>query len=160
MELFHWNELEQLYWCFHNSSRSLKCYVVNDLIIILTSWDFLHQCKLMVVHWSLSGNKFPHIFRTLLGILTDISNAVVLRVSIRPLISNSSCPFTSHLVIVLREPITIGITVNFRSLIFFNFPSKIEVLILLFAFFQFYSVVNRDSKVHNLASSLFCCWLL
>ena len=43
---------------------------------------------------------------------------------------------------------------------FFQFPSKVEVLIHLFAFFQFYSVVRWDSKVHSSASSLFCCWLL
>ena len=43
---------------------------------------------------------------------------------------------------------------------FFQFPSKVEVLILHFTFFQFYSVVSRDSKVDNFASSLFFCWLL
>ena len=31
---------------------------------------------------------------------------------------------------------------------------KVEVLILLFTFFQFYSVVSRDSKVDNFANSL------
>ena len=38
---------------------------------------------------------------------------------------------------------------------FFQFSSKVEVLILLFIFFQFYSVVRPYSKVHNLANSLF-----
>ena len=33
---------------------------------------------------------------------------------------------------------------------FRQFPNKVQVLILLFAFFQFYSVVSRDSKVHIL----------
>ena len=38
---------------------------------------------------------------------------------------------------------------------------KVEVLILLFAFFQFYSVVSRNSKIPNLESLLCCwCWLL
>ena len=37
----------------------------------------------------------------------------------------------------------------------FQLPSKVEILILLFTFFQFYSVVSRDSKVDNFASSLF-----
>ena len=37
---------------------------------------------------------------------------------------------------------------------FFQFTFKVEVLIL-FAFFQFYSMVRRDSNVHNPASSLF-----
>ena len=38
---------------------------------------------------------------------------------------------------------------------FFQFPSKVQVLISLFTFFQFYSVVSQDSKVHNSTSSLF-----
>ena len=38
---------------------------------------------------------------------------------------------------------------------FFQFPSKVQILILLFTFFEFYPVVSRDSKVHNSASSLF-----
>ena len=37
----------------------------------------------------------------------------------------------------------------------FQFSSKVEILILLFIFFQFYSVVSWDSKVDNFASSLF-----
>ena len=37
----------------------------------------------------------------------------------------------------------------------FQFSSKVEVLILLFTFLQFYSVVPRDSKVDNFANSLF-----
>ena len=35
------------------------------------------------------------------------------------------------------------------------FPSKVRVFIFLFTFFQFYSVVSWNSKVHNFASSLF-----
>ena len=38
---------------------------------------------------------------------------------------------------------------------FLNFPSNIEVFILLFIFFQFYFVVSRDSKVQNFASYLY-----
>ena len=38
---------------------------------------------------------------------------------------------------------------------FFQFPSKVKILILLFTFFQFYSVVSRDSKVDNFANVLF-----
>ena len=67
---------------------------------------------------------------------------------------------TDPLVTVPNAPITIGIifTCMFHS--FFQFPSTVEVLILLFTFFQFYSVVSRDSKVDYFASSLFFCWLL
>ena len=42
---------------------------------------------------------------------------------------------------------------------FFQFPGKIQMIIFLFAFFQFYSVISWDSKFHNFASSPFC-WLL
>ena len=38
---------------------------------------------------------------------------------------------------------------------FFQFPSKVEILIPLFASSQFYSVFRWNSKVHNSASSLF-----
>ena len=39
---------------------------------------------------------------------------------------------------------------------FFQFLGKVEVLILFFfTFFQFYSVVSRDSKADNFAISLF-----
>ena len=41
------------------------------------------------------------------------------------------------------------------SIVFFKFSSKVEVLILLFTLFQFYSVVSWDSKVHNFSNSLF-----
>ena len=46
--------------------------------------------------------------------------SVVWIVSIRPLISKFSSPFTNPLVTVLRAPITIGITVTFTFHIFFN----------------------------------------
>ena len=71
----------------------------------------------------------------------------------------SSSLFSNPLVTVPNAPITIGIIVTcmFNSF-FFQFFSMVEVLILLFTFFQFYSVVCRDSKVNNFASSL--CWLL
>ena len=38
---------------------------------------------------------------------------------------------------------------------FFQFPCKVEVLILFFTFFQLYSVVSRDSKVDNFTNSRF-----
>ena len=38
---------------------------------------------------------------------------------------------------------------------FCKFSGKVKVLISLFLFFQFYSVVSRDSEVHNSANSFF-----
>ena len=109
----------------------------------------------MVSHWSVSDNKSPQIFRTLLSILADLTNAVVWVVSTRPVISRSSSLCTNPLVTVPIAPITIGIIVTFMLHRFLIPLQKVEVIIPLFTFFQFPSVVRRDSKVHNLASPLF-----
>ena len=109
----------------------------------------------MVFHWSLSDSKSPQVSRTLLSILAVLNNAVVWMVSTRSPTSNSSRPFSNPLVTVPNVPITIGIIVTCMFHSFFQFPSKVEVLILLFTFFQIYSVVSRDSKVDYFASSLF-----
>ena len=103
----------------------------------------------MVFHWRLSDSKSPQVSRTLLSILTVLNNAVVWMVSTRPPTSKSSSPFSNPLVIVPNAPITIGIIVTCIFHSFFQFPSKVEVFILLFTFFQFYSVVDY------FASSLF-----
>ena len=110
----------------------------------------------MVFHWSLSDSKSPQVTRTLLTILAVLNNVVVWMVSTRPPTSKSSSPFSNPLFTVLNAPITVGIIVTcmFHSF-FFQFPSKVEVLILLFTFFQFYSVVIRDSKFDSFACSLF-----
>ena len=50
-----------------------------------------------------------------------------------------------------KAPITIGIIIAFMLHSFFQFSSKVKVLISLFTFFQFYSVVSRDCKVDNFA---------
>ena len=114
----------------------------------------------MVFHWSLSDNKSPQVYRTLLSILAVLNKAIFWIVSTRPPTSNSSSPFSNPLVTVPNAPITIGVFVTCMFHRFFQFPSKVEVLILLFTFFQFYSGVSRDSKVDYFASCLFFCWLL
>ena len=105
----------------------------------------------MIFHWKWSGSKSPQVSRTLLSILSVFNYAVVWMVSTRPPTSKSSRPFNNHLVTVPKAPITIGIIVTFL----FQFSGKVKVLISLFTFFQFYSVVSRDSKVDNLAYFLF-----
>ena len=74
-------------------------------------------------------------------------------VSTRPLIFKSSSPFNNPLATIPKAPITIGITVTFMFL-FFQFPSEFQLLIFLFAFFQFYSMISRESKFS------FFCWSL
>ena len=76
-------------------------------------------------------------------------------VSTRLPTSKSSRPFNNPSVTVPKAPITIGIIVTFMFQSFFQFSSKVEVLIPLFTFFLFYSVVSRDSKVNNFADFLF-----
>ena len=114
----------------------------------------------MVFHWSLSDSKSPQVSRNLLGILPVLNNAVVLMVSSPPPTSKSSSPFSNPLVTIPNAPITTGIIVTFMFHSFFQFSSKVEVLILLFTFFQFYSVVSRDNKVNNFAISLLLFLLL
>ena len=112
----------------------------------------------MVFHWSLNDSKSPQLFRTLLSILAVLNNDVVWMVSTHPPTSKSSSPFNNPSVTLPKAPITIVVIVivMFHSLfVFLKFPEKVQILILLFTFFQFYSVVNRYSKVHNFANSLF-----
>ena len=78
--------------------------------------------------------KWQQVSSTLHSILADIINAVAQMVSTRPLISKSSGLCTNPLVIVPIVPITIGLTVTFMFHSF-QFSSKVEVLIPLFAFF-------------------------
>ena len=55
----------------------------------------------MVFHWSLSDSKSSQVSWTSLSILADLNNAVVLIVSICPLITSSSSQFTNPLGIII-----------------------------------------------------------
>ena len=102
----------------------------------------------MVFHWSLINSKSPQVYRTLLSILAVLNNAVFWMISTRPPTSKSSSPFNNPLVIVPKAPITIGIIVTFMFHSFFQFLGKVQVLILLFTFFQFYSDIEYN-KIEN-----------
>ena len=108
----------------------------------------------MVFHWSLSGCKFSQVSRTLLNIL-DV-----------PLVRQHPSPPVPVIILLLLYQKYQTRLVQLSpscSIVFFQFPSKVEVLIFLFTFFHFYSVVSQDSNLHNFANSLFffcCCWLL
>ena len=113
----------------------------------------------MVFYWWRSNSKSPQVSRPLLNILSDLNNVVVWMVSTRSLIFKSSSPFNNHSVAVLRALITIRINVTSMFHSFFRSLARSRYLSFFFTFFQFYSVVNQDSKIHNCKFSLFC-WLL
>ena len=110
----------------------------------------------MVFHWILSDSKSPQVSRTLLSILATLSNSVIWIVCTHPPTSKSSRPLNIPLVIVPKAPITIGTIVTFMFHSFFNSLARSRYLSFFshFFFFQFYSVVRRDSKVNNFANSL------
>ena len=97
----------------------------------------------MVFHWSLSDSKYPQVSRTLLRILAVLNNVVVWMVSTRPPTTKSSCPFSNPLVTVPNAPITIGI-IFICMFQFFQFPSKVEVLLLLLLLLEFFTSVFAD----------------
>ena len=109
----------------------------------------------MVCQWSLYDSKSPQVSRTLLSFLAVVNNVVVWMFYTRPLISKFTSPFNNPWETVQKAPITNGIIVTFMFLSSFFPLKKVEVLIQLFIFFQFYSMISWDSKVHNFANSLF-----
>ena len=80
----------------------------------------------------------------------------------RPLISNSSSSFINPLVTVPSAPITTSCLhqLHFMFQRFFSFLRRSRYLSFFFAFFQFFSVVCWDGKVHNLAGSLYLWTIL
>ena len=111
----------------------------------------------MLPQGSLSNSKSPQFSTTLLSILSDLNNAVVWMVSTCPVISMSSSSCTNPLQTAPRATITIGIIVTLMFHSFFKFSSKAEVLILLFTFFQFYSLVSGDSNYYYYYYCCCCC---
>ena len=113
----------------------------------------------MVLHWCLSDSKSPQVFRTLLGILADLSNAVVWIVSTYNLISKSSSHFINHLGIVPSVPITIGITVTFMFHSLFYFcslaRSRYSSLFSIFKIFSLWSTGTAKSTIRQVLSFFF-----
>ena len=83
--------------------HSIMFIIISNLLLA----RFSHWHYLEVFHWSLSEGKSLQVSNTLLGILADPNNVVVLMVSIL-LISNFSSPLSKPLRSV---PTRIGITV-------------------------------------------------
>ena len=115
---------------------------ISSCLILFILFRVFTPLSTMVSRWSLSDIKSPQVSSNLLSILANLNNAVVWIVSNRPNISKSSSPCTHSLMSVPRARITIGITDCLMFYKIFHFPSKVEVLIFLFAFFQFYAAFS------------------
>ena len=112
----------------------------------------------MGFQWSLNDRKSPQVSRTLLGIMVDLDNAIIWIISTFPLISKSTSPFTNPLEIILSALITIHIIITFIFSSIFQLSSKVYVLISLFTFFQFFSVIRRDGY-SSIRQIFFFSWL-
>ena len=125
--------------------------------LAMSRYLFFFSHSFSFILWS-TGTQIaysPWVSRTLLCILSVLNNAWVLVVSTRPPTSKSPSPFNKPLVTVPKAPIMIGTIVTFMFHSFFQFPSKVGTLILLFTYFQFNTVVSWDSKVNDFANFLF-----
>ena len=135
--------------------------------------NFSHNPPLGVFRWNLSDWKFLQVTKTQQNILANLSNVefglfrfflwfpIPISGNLR---SAPSAPSRICITVILKFHSSFTSRARFMYLFIFftflNFPavsSGTDFIIIptLFAFFQFYFVVSRDSKVHKSASSLF-----
>ena len=100
----------------------------------------------------------PQVSWTFLTILADLNNTVVLIISICPLISKSSCPFSSPLGLVLIASISISTTITFMFLSFVcslaNFTYFFSLFSLSFRF-TLWSAETLKSTIRQILFFLF-----
>ena len=147
---------------FFTLMREIKrvLYLYKESFIPFSLWLFIPLSLLHNISWwffnrSLSDYNSPQVSRTLPSILANLNNTVVWMVSTCLLISKSSSPFTSPLVTVPSALVTFGLTITFMFIVF-QFSSKVEVLICLFTFFQFYFMGSQSLLFSRFS---FFCWL-
>ena len=120
--------------------------LIRDFHISISRWFFTRV-------WVMASLlKSPGLFLVFWPFSIMLSFGVV---SNRPPTSKFSSPYSNPFSYCSKRTIYNWYYCHLDVPQFFQFPSKFEVLILLFTFFQFYSVVRRDSKVDYFASSLF-----
>ena len=100
----------------------------------------------MVLHWSLSNSKSPQVSRTLLSILADLNNAVV--------ISKSSSLYINPLVTLPRALITI-IIISIAVEIFYSCCYLRIELLELFSYLEHLPYHRRPQYSQCLKISLF-----
>ena len=119
------------------------------LIIILLIVSFYYHDELIVFLRGLNDSKSPQVSRTLFSILADLSNLLVWKVLAHPPIFNSSSFSAKSLESIPSTATKIIITITFM------FDSSQARSKYLTVFFDLYSMVLQDSKVHDSAGSLF-----
>ena len=70
--------------------------IITIIIIVSFPASFSNQLLFVVFHWNLNDSKSPRVSRTFLSILSDLNSAVISKVSILSLISNSSRLFSKR----------------------------------------------------------------
>ena len=108
----------------------LACQSLLLLLLLYSFGSFSRQHKLMIFHRSLRDSKSPQFSRTLLSILADHNNAVVL-------ISNSSFPFLSILWWPYQAQRFHLVSLLLSYFISYQFPSNVLVLLSFSPSFNF-----------------------
>ena len=117
----------------------LYMYIYTYTLINIYIYIYEHfsqECSVMVFHWLLN-DEFFQVSRTLLSIFADLNNWMV---STGPLISKTFNSCTNIFVSAPSALITINYHRHFHVPKFFQFFSKVWVIISLLVFFQFYPV--------------------
>ena len=96
------------------------------------------------------------VSRTLLSILSDLSNAVVGMVFTHSLFSKSSSPFNHFLVTVPRPPIIIALNITFMFHSVFHSLSRLRYFSLLSLSFNFPLWLAETTKFTVLQILFFC----
>ena len=127
--------------CIYRVITKVQTELKTKLRALLPLCTYLEIFHASVGWWFstriLSDSKSPQVSKTLLSILADFNNAVVLIVFICPPISKSFSPCTYPLMTVPSAPITIGITVTFMFNRFSIYLARSMYFISLFNYYYF-----------------------
>ena len=105
---------------------------------------------MIISHWSLNDRKSPQVSRTLLSILVNLNNALVLMVSTCPLISKCLTPCTNPFVTIPNALLTICITVIYVLLLFGSLSRSTYLTLCSLSFsFTFWSAGMMKSTFQH-----------
>ena len=136
------------------------CLIFMHICVLINYNTHLKASYTGVSWWFSTGvwvtAKYHQVFWTLLSILVNLNNDVVLIISTRSLLYKSCCPCTSlwwqyraRILHLLSQLPSCSIV------IFFSYFARSTYLSLFKFFLQYYPVVRRNGKIQYLANSLF-----